>query len=130
MHLTQVHPSQEQLAELMAYPKNTPVVMVNILKFKARTGNGDETGQEAYARYFKNVQPFVAKANAKLIWKGGVATTVIGDSKNQPDILFLVEYPSVDHFLGMVTDAEYQKVAKDRAVALEYGGLIACQTAE
>ncbi|HHC79178.1 MAG TPA: DUF1330 domain-containing protein [Flavobacteriia bacterium] len=130
MHLTQVHPSQEQLAELMAYPKNTPVVMVNILKFKARTGNGDETGQEAYARYFKNVQPFVAKANAKLIWKGGVATTVIGDSKNQPDILFLVEYPSVDHFLGMVTDAEYQKVAKDRVVALEYGGLIACQTAE
>ncbi len=130
MHLTQVHPSQEQLAELMAYPKNTPVVMVNILKFKARTGNGDETGQEAYARYFKNVQPFVAKANAKLIWKGGVATTVIGDSKNQPDILFLVEYPSVDHFLGMVTDAEYQKVARDRAVALEYGGLIACQTSE
>ena len=128
MQLTQVQPSQEQISQLKNYPKDIPLVMVNIIKFKSRIKNGNETGAVAYARYFKNVQPFVAKANAKLIWKGEVASTVIGDSQDEPDMIFLIEYPSVDHFLEMVSDPEYQKAAKDRTIALEYGGLIACQT--
>ena len=130
MQLTQVAASQEQIAQLMKYPKDTPVVMTNIIKFKIITENGNETGQEAYMRYFKNVQPFIDKANAKLIWKGTVASTVIGDSNDQPDMILIVEYPSVDHFLQMATNPEYQKVAIDRTIALEYGGLIACKTIE
>ncbi len=130
MQLTQVSASQEQIAQLMKYPKDTPIVMTNIIKFKAITKNGDETGQEAYLRYFKNVQPFIVKANAKLIWRGRVASTVIGDSNDQPDMILIVEYPSVDHFLQMATNPEYQKVAIDRTIALEYGGLIACKTIE
>ena len=128
MLLTQVHPTKEQLSQLMKYPKDTPLTMVNILKFKAKTENGNESGKNAYARYLKNVQPFIAKAAAKLIWKGTVASTIIGDLNDQPDMIFLIEYPSVDHFLGMVSNPEYQKVAKDRTIALDYGGLIACQT--
>jgi uncharacterized protein (DUF1330 family) len=128
MNLTQVSPTQEQMAALMKYPKNTPLVMVNIVKFKAKTDDNKETGQEAYARYFKEVQPFIAKAGVKLIWKGNVATTVIGDSNDQPHVIFLAEYPTVDHFFGMVTNSDYQKVAINRSIALEYGGLIACKT--
>ncbi len=128
MHLTQVKPTQEQMSQIMAYPKNTPLVMINIIKFKKVTENGNETGKEAYARYFRNAQAFVAASNAKLIWKGAVATTVIGDTENQPDMVFLVEYPTVDHFLKMVADPAYQKISNDRTIALEYGGLIACQT--
>ncbi len=128
MQLTQVAASQKQIAELMEYPKNTPIVMTNIIKFKTITENGNETGQEAYMRYFKNVQPFIHKAEAKLIWKGSVASTVIGDSQDQPDMILIVEYPSVNHFLQMATNSEYQKVAIDRTIALEYGGLIACKT--
>jgi uncharacterized protein (DUF1330 family) len=126
MQLTQVRPTEEQMAQLMAYPKNTPLVMVNIIKFKSKTESTNETGAEAYARYFKNVQPFVAEAQAKLIWKGNVAITVIGDAKDQPDLIFMVEYPSIEHFLKMVSNSEYQKIAQDRTIALEYGGLIAC----
>ncbi len=81
-------------------------------------------------RYFKNVQPFVAKAEATLIWKGTVSTTVIGDSQNAPDMIFLVEYPTVHHFLNMVSNPEYQKITVDRIMALEYGGLIACKTVD
>lgn len=128
MQLTQVAASQKQIAELMEYPKNTPIVMTNIIKFKTITENGNETGQEAYMRYFKNVQPFIHKAEAKLIWNGSVASTVIGDSQDQPDMILIVEYPSVNHFLQMATNPEYQKVAIDRTIALEYGGLIACKT--
>ncbi len=128
MQLTQIKPSEEQIAHIMAYPKNTPVTMVNIIRFREKTENGEETGKEAYARYYKNAQEFVIRSKAKLIWKGAVATTVIGDSNKQPDMIFLVEYPSVDHFLKMIADPAYQKIAGDRSIALEYGGLIACQT--
>ena len=129
MQLNHVQPSQEQLAELMTYPNDTPLVMVNIIKFKGIT-ESNETGQEAYMRYYKNALQFVTKSNAKLIWKGVVASTVIGDSKNQPDMIFLVEYPSVNDFLGMISNPDYQKIANDRTIALEYGGLIACKTIE
>ena len=89
----QISPSDTQLAELQSYPQNTPLVMLNILKFKEQT-NTNETGQEAYARYFKNASPFVENSGAKLIWKGQVHSTVIGNSDNQPHIVFLIEYPT------------------------------------
>lgn len=127
MQLTQVKSTKEQMAKIMTYPKDTPLVMINIIKFKDRTENGNETGKEAYARYFRNAKPFIARSDAKLIWKGVVATTVVGDTKNEPDMVFLVEYPTVDHFLKMVSDPDYQKISNDRTIALEYGGLFACQ---
>ncbi len=30
----------------------------------------------------------------------------------------------------MITNPEYQKIANDRSLALEYGGLMACQNAQ
>ena len=128
MQLTQVSPTKEQITQLMSYSQDMPVVMTNIIKFKSITNNGNETGQEAYMRYFKNVQPLVAKAEAKVIWKGTVAMTVIGDSNDTPHMIFLVEYPTVQHFLNMITNPEYQKMTVDRSMALEYGGLMACKT--
>jgi len=128
MNLTQVSPTSEQIAQLMAYPKDTPVTMVNILKFKEKTATINETGLEAYTRYMQNVQPFIAQAQATLVWKGNVFSTIIGDATNQPDVIMLVAYPSVLHFLKMAQNTDYQKVAQDRTIALEYGGLIACTT--
>lgn len=124
----QISPTKAQLAELQKYPAKTPLVMLNILKFNSKTTTG-ETGQEAYMRYFKNAGPFVKKAGAKLLWKGHVHSTVIGNLENQPQLIFLIEYPSVKHFFSMISTPEYQEVAKDRSIAIEYGGLIACQNA-
>ena len=93
----QISPTDAQLEKLQSYPQNTPLVMLNILKFKAKTST-NETGQEVYARYYKNAAAFVEKSGAKLIWKGQVHNTLIGDSDQQPHIVFLVEYPSVNHF--------------------------------
>ncbi len=129
MLINQIHPTESQIAKLKAYPQNTPITMLNILKFKAFTST-NETGEEVYARYFKNAAPFVAEAEAKLIWKGNVHSSIIGNIENQPHIVFLVEYPTVNHFFVMVSNPEYQKIAADRSIALEYGGLIACETAQ
>jgi len=129
MLTTQIHPTEAQLNQLKTYPKDKPLAMLNIIRFKKRTTT-NETGQEAYARYFKNVAPFVAKAKAKLIWKGNVHTSVIGNLENQPHVVFIVEYRSVASFFEMVSNPTYQIIANDRSIALEYGGLIACETVE
>ena len=125
----QVSPTDKQIVELQAYPKDTPLVMLNVLKFKAQV-NTSETGKEVYARYLKNALPFVEQVGAKLVWKGTVYNTVIGNSENQPQLIFLVEYPTVNHFFNLIRNPEYQKIAIDRSIALEYGGLIACQNSK
>ena len=43
------------------YPADTPVVMVNILRFKDKTGNGEETGRESYAKYMKAAKTFYSR---------------------------------------------------------------------
>ena len=127
MQLTnQLHPTPEQFKALVAnYPKDQPVTMINILRYKDKTGNGDETGEMAYARYGQNVLPFLKKAKGRLIWRGEVHATVIGDGSQQPQVVLLVEYPSIQNFIDMTTDPEYIKIAKDRTLGLEYGGLMA-----
>ena len=126
MNLTnQVTPSKEAFVDFIKnYPSNTPLVMVNILKFKEKSGNGDETGKAAYARYSKNMVSFVEKAGGKLIWGGNVTKTLIGDYDTQPDMFLIVSYPSKEAFITMSTTPAYEEVSKDRKIALEYGSLL------
>lgn len=125
----QIHPTAEQFQELVNnYPKDQPVVMINILRYKDKTGNGDETGEMAYARYGQHVLPFMKKVKARLLWRGTVHNTVIGDTKGAPQVVLLVEYPSIQNFIKMTTDPDYLKIAKDRTLGLEYGGLMASTT--
>ncbi|MFK7803327.1 MAG: DUF1330 domain-containing protein [Anaerolineae bacterium] len=127
--IDQVTPKREDFFAFMNdYPADTPVAMVNILKFKAKSGKGDETGQEAYLRYSKNMEPLLKKAQAKVIWAGNVNQTVVGDTEDQPHMVFIVEYPSKKAFTDMSTSAEYKVIGQDREIALEFGGLWASST--
>lgn len=129
MQLTnQIHPTKEQFRNMVAgYPKDTPVTMINILKFKMKTDAGNESGLEAYTRYGMNTLPFMKKAQAKLLWKGKVVNTLIGDAEDQAHVVLIVQYPTLQHFIDMTSDPEYVKVSQDRTIALEFGGLWACE---
>lgn len=125
----QITPKREDFFKFMNdYPADTPVAMVNILKFKEKLGNGDETGQQAYLRYSQNMQPLLAKAQAKIVWMGNVNQTLVGDTDDQPSMVLIVEYPSKQHFIDMSTSDEYKVIGQDREIALEYGGLLASST--
>ena len=130
MNLTnQVSPSKEEFVDFIKnHPSNTPLVMVNIIKFKEKSGNGEETGKQAYLRYSKNMESFLIKAGGKVIWSGMVNRTIIGDYSNQPDMFIIVSYPSKEAFINMSTTPEYEEVSKDRKIALEYGALMAATT--
>ena len=130
MNLTnQVTPSKEEFVDFIKnYPSGKEVVMINILKFKEKSGNGDETGQEAYRRYSANMTGLMVKAGAKILWGGKVDRTIIGDYSNQPDMIIIVSYPNKESFITMSTTPEYEEISKDRKIALEYGGLMASST--
>ena len=130
MHLNdQVQATKESFVDFIKnYPSQTPVVMVNILKFKDKSGNGEETGKQAYNRYAKNVTPLMANVGAKLIWGGYVKHTLIGDLSTQPDRFLIVYYPSKEAFIEMTTSEAYKKISHDREIALEYGGLLATES--
>lgn len=130
MHLTnQVTPSKEEFVDFIkSYPSNKEIVMINILKFRNKSGLGEETGQQAYMRYSKNMTSLVSNAGGKVLWGGRVNRTVIGDYKSQPDMVIIVTYPNKESFINMSTTPEYEEISKDRKIALEYGGLLAAQT--
>ncbi len=130
MNLTnQITPSKEEFVKFIEnYPSNTPITMVNILKFKDKSGRGEETGKQAYLKYSKNMQPLLEAAEGKVVWMGNMNQTIIGDYESQPDMILIVTYPSKEKFIAMSTTPEYEEISKDRKFALEYGGLIASTT--
>ncbi len=130
MNLTnQVVPSKEAFVKFIKeYPSNTPITMINVLKFKEKSGRGTESGKQAYLKYSKNMEPLMKAAEAKVVWMGNLTHTLIGDYETQADMVIIVSYPSKDHFLAMTSTPEYEEISKDRKVALEYGGLMASTT--
>jgi uncharacterized protein (DUF1330 family) len=118
-----LEPTPEQFAALAARPADEPVVMVNLLKFKP------EGGLESYRQYGQEVVPHLEQVGATLRYAGGAPSVVIGNGE-QPwwDAILIVEYPTPQAFIDMVTTQEYAKVHEHRATALDRGDLIATST--
>ena len=130
MNLTnQIMAEKEDMVDFIKnYPSNTPVVMVNILKFKDQVAEGDKTGRESYNEYGKATAPLLEKVGGKVLWVGKVNQTLIGDSSGEPNRIMLVQYPNKEALISMITSEEYAKISHLREGALEYGGLIATET--
>jgi len=110
----------EQFAALAARPADAPVVMVNLLKFKTHGG------LESYLQYVREVAPHLERVGASIRYAGTAPAVVIGDGERPWwDAILIVEYPTPQAFIDMVTTPEYAKVHEHRAAALERGDLIA-----
>ena len=120
---TTLGPTTEQLVALTARPADAPVLMVNLLKFKA------SGGLESYQRYGREVAPHLDRVGATVRYAGTAPGVVIGDGERPWwDAILVVEYPTPQAFIDMVTTPEYAKVHEHRAAALERGDLIATST--
>ena len=123
MPVSALEPTAEQFAALAARPPDAPVVMVNFLTFKV------DGGRESYLRYAQEVLPHVQRVGATVRYAGTAPTVVIGDGERPGwDAILIVEYPTPQAFVDMVTDADYVKVHEHRVAALEHGDLIATST--
>ena len=115
-----LEPTPEQFAALAARPADEPVVMINLLQFKA------DGGRESYLRYTREVAPHLQRVGGTVRYVGAAPTVVIGDGEKPSwDAIIVVEYPSPAAFLDMVSNEEYLKVHEHRAAGLDRGDLIA-----
>ncbi len=117
---TTLEPNPEQIAALAARPPDSPVVMVNLLKFKT------PGGLESYLQYGLEVAPHLERVSAAVRYAGTAPALVIGEGERPWwDKILIVEYPTPQAFIDMVTRPEYAKVHEHRAAGLERGDLIA-----
>ena len=129
--MAEIAPSNERaLALTRMDPAEGPLVMLNLLRFKAEADYPAEadvapcSGAEAFARYGAAAAPCVEAAGGKASYAGGVALSLIARPEEEWDAIALVEYPSLEAFLVMGQSEAYQKIAFHRTAALADSRLI------
>lgn len=120
-------------AFLKYFPDNTPVFMLNLLRFREQAAYPDDfqappcSGTEAYSRYSEAVLPLLEGVGGEVVWQGRPVVMVIGPDDKDWNLMLLVRYPSKHAFLAMVGSDEYLAVVPHRTAALRDSRLIAHQ---
>src|SRR6187401_39180 len=97
-----ITPNKDQFVELAGAPDTGPVVMLNMLKFKAGADeSGAESGAEAYRKYGEAAVQMVEARGGKVLWAGHADQILIGDPAEDWDSVALVQYPSRKAFIEM-----------------------------
>lgn len=104
-------PSPEAAQKFMQNADKGPVVMLNLLKFKA------DGGEEAYGKYADGVGKIVASYGGKVIYVGRAAELMVGSE--EWDAVVLVQYPTRKALMDMFNSPEYQAIHHYRDEGLE-----------
>ena len=123
-----ITPNRDQFKALAATAAtdDTPVVMLNLLKFKEVADAGGR-GVASYNRYGDAVTRMVEERGGRVLWTGRVDQVLIGDTgANAWDAVALVQYPSRQAFLDMVTSDNYEGAHEHREGGLADTVVLAC----
>src|SRR5260221_12389351 len=92
---------------LEAMEPGAPVVMVNLMRFRDHSLDGDGSGWDANLRYSALTVPMIKARGGTLLWTGDAKTVALGPQDGQQwDYLALVYYPSVAAFIDMMTSPD------------------------
>jgi uncharacterized protein (DUF1330 family) len=128
-----IDPERDQFEAFKALPRDEPVMMLNLLRFrdKAAYADGrDVTGAEAYAAYGRESAPVFQRVGGRIIWRGRPEVMLIGPADKRWDLAFIARYPTAGAFLEMVTDPQYREAVKHRQAAILDSRLIRTSEAE
>jgi uncharacterized protein (DUF1330 family) len=119
-----VYPTHANIEALMADHSGHPVVMLNLLRFRAKAVYADGrptdlTGRQAYDLYAAPMQKIIDAGGGKVLFGGDIASLVIGDVEDLWDTCLLVEYPSAAAFAAIVTSPEVAEIGVHRAAGLD-----------
>ncbi|MEM7194282.1 MAG: DUF1330 domain-containing protein [Pseudomonadota bacterium] len=110
-----------------------PIHMLNLVRFRewAEYEDGREiTGEAAYAEYGRLSGPIFSALGGRIVWRGRPEVMLIGPENEQWDLAFIAEYPSVDSFVQMMRDPEYQSAVEHRTAGLSDSRLVRMETME
>ena len=118
-----VTPNQTQMNEFLEGDIDSPISMVNLLKFKEKAEyedgrDSDLTGEEAYAIYGKEVLEHLKKVGGEWSFGGSVSRLMLGEVEELWDKVGIARYPSRKAMLKMVTDPDYLESNKHRVAGL------------
>ncbi|HDZ58269.1 MAG TPA: DUF1330 domain-containing protein [Pseudomonas xinjiangensis] len=129
-----LNPSGSSLKALLAkVPAETPILMLNLLRFNAQaqypTGSGHSpcSGREAYGRYSVVAGQKVAEAGGNVRLQARALHALIAPEDEQWDQMLVVAYPSVQAFLNMLAQEDYKAATVHRTAALMDSRLV-CTT--
>lgn len=118
-----VYPGPDQIAAMQAAMAG-PIVMVNLLKFRARAAYkdgraSDLSGRDAYMIYGAAVTRLLPKHGARLVFAGDVTQMTIGRADPLWDEVALAWYPSRRALIEMSMSPEFAEIAAHREAGLE-----------
>jgi uncharacterized protein (DUF1330 family) len=94
--------SPAALEAFLTEQDDTPVVMLNLIRFQA------DGGRDRYLEYLGIAKPILARFGAKILF-GGDGLAVLTNGRSQGwDAVALVQYPCRAAFKDMVADPDYQ----------------------
>ena len=118
-----------ELEVLNQHPDTGPVPMLNLVKFRGESLDGNGTGRDAYARYTDVAQRLIAERGGQAFWVGLVDHPALHEGGDADwDLAILVYYPNRAAFIDMVTSPEYLKANVDRQNGLEKRLILATTT--
>jgi len=117
---------------LKQLPKDQPVVMLNLLAFRPQADYGSTpaagcepcSGREAYARYSADALRFVTACGGSVVFMGAAQLPLVAPADERWDEVLLVRYPSIQAFVSMVMNPDYQAITHHRTAALREARLI------
>lgn len=127
-----IDPAPENWAQFKALPRDTPIHMLNLIKFRELAdypadhpnhGKG-LTGRESYAIYRAAFQALAAGSGAAMVWEAPLECAVTGPT-GEWDEAFVMGYPNSGAFLAMVKDPHYSaEVVPHRTAAVADSRLV------
>lgn len=127
-----VDPQREAFDFFKSLPRDTPIQMLNLIRFKENATYPDGhaqadkglSGREAYTLYGQASGPIFERVGGAIIWRGNMEALLIGPSDESWDASFIATYPNSAAFLEMVTDPAYQIAVVNRQAAVQTSRLI------
>ncbi len=111
---------------LAALPDDTAVVMLNLMRFREQSLDGDGSGWDAYLRYSALTIKLIKARGGTIIWTGTAEAVALGaPESNRWDYAALVRYPSRQAFIDMMTSPDYARANIERTNGCEAHTIIA-----
>ena len=127
-----IDPSRENFDRFKALPRDTPIHMLNLIRFKAKAtypeghplADKGLTGEQAYQEYMRTIRPVLERAGGQIVWAGHFEAMVTGPADWGWDETFVMAYPDAASFMGMVKDPDYAPVVVHRQAAVADSRLV------
>ena len=88
--------------------QDAPIVMLNLMRFREQSLDGDGTGWDAYVRYSRMANALIKERGGRIAWAGEVGGATFGPvAHGRWDYAALVRYPTPGAFRNMMESDEY-----------------------